>query len=181
MVAPLKPEELEHLQTRLVEQMEADGCMPLDIAHGFFTATAAARAEKDEALLDRVLGELAADSHLRDLLVRFREQLLEDLHSTEYGPLILQLPRDDGNTLPLPYGWCQGYVAGMDYLGEEQRDRLMADEQAGSLLVPVLSFLMYEQDQWFDPPDETAHRETVAQLGEAAVGLFQWWQRQPDH
>jgi len=35
---------------------------------------------------------------------------------------------------------------------------------------------MYEQDQWFDPPNEAAHRETVGQLGEAAVGLFQWRQ-----
>jgi yecA family protein len=181
MAAPLQPEELEHLQTRLVERMEADGCMPLDIAHGFLTATAGARDDQGEGLLDRVLGKLAADNRLRDLLTRFRKQLLSDLHSAEYGPLILQLPRDDGTTLPLPYGWCQGYVAGMDYLGEEQRDRLMADEQAGSLLVPVLSFLMYEQDQWFDPPDETVHRETVGQLGGAAVGLFQWWQRQSDH
>jgi hypothetical protein len=88
------------------------------------------------------------------------------------------MPRDDGSTLPLPYGWCQGYVAGMDFLGEEQRDRLIADKQATGLLAPVLSFLMYEQDQWFDPPNEAAHRETVGQLGEAAVGLFQWWQGQ---
>jgi len=181
MAAPLTPEELEHLQNRLVERMEADGCMPLDIAHGFMTATAGVPGDQDRALLDRVLGKLAADDGLRDLLTRFREQLLSDLRSAEYGPLILQLPRDDGSTLPLPYGWCQGYVAGMDYLGEEQRERLMADEEAGSLLTPVLSFLMYEQDQWFDPPNESAHRETVSQLGDVAVGLFQWWQRQTDH
>lgn len=181
MTADLAPEELEHLQTRLVEQMATDGCMPLDIAHGFLSATAGARGNEDEALLDRVLGSLATDDVLRGLLSRFRDQLLDDLRSAEYGPLILQLPRDDGSSLPLPYGWCQGYVAGIDYLGEDQRDRLMADEQAGSLLVPVLSFLMYEQEQWFDPPDETAHRETVAQLGDAAVGLYQWWQRHSGH
>ena len=181
MGVPLVPEELEHLQNRLVERMEADGCMPLDIAHGFLTATAAVHGGQDDALLDRVLGKLAEDAGLQDLLMRFREQLLSDLNSAEYGPLILQLPRDDGSTLPLPYGWCQGYVAGIDYLGEDQRERLMADEQAGSLLAPVLSFLMYEQDQWFDPPNEAAHRETVSQLGDSAVGIFQWWQRQTGH
>lgn len=175
---PLIPEELDHLQSQLVEQMEAAGCMPLDVAHGFLTATAAApgAVDREAALLDRVLGRLAADDRLRELLARFREQLLCDLRSTEYGPLILQMPRDDGSMLPLPYGWCQGYVAGVDFLGEDQRDQLIADEQAGSLLTPVLSFLMYEEEQWFDPPDEAAHRETVEQLAGAAVALFQWWQ-----
>jgi hypothetical protein len=127
-------------------------------------------------MLDRVLGQLAGDQRLRDLLVRFRAQLLEDLRSAVYGPLILQLPRDDGSVLPLPYGWCQGYVAGVDSLGEHQRERLIGDERAGALLAPILSFLMYAEDQWFDPPDEAAHRETVDQLGDAAVGLFRWWQ-----
>jgi yecA family protein len=172
----LDPEELDYLQARLVEQMEAAGCMPLDVAHGFLTAAAGRCGDQDQAVLDRVLGRLAGEEKLRRLLDRFRDQLLDDLRSAEYGPLILQMPRDDGTTLPLPYGWCQGYVAGVDYLGEEQRDFLISDEQAGSLLAPVLSFLMYEQDQWFDPPNEEAHRETVGQLGEAAVGLFQWWQ-----
>ncbi|MGB5451531.1 MAG: UPF0149 family protein [Sedimenticolaceae bacterium] len=176
----LAPDELDHLQTELVGQLEEAGCMPLDVAHGFLTATAAAAASggghQDAALLDRVLGRLAADQRLRGLLARFRGQLMQDLRSAEYGPLILQLPRDGGSTLPLPYGWCQGYIAGVDFLGERQRDRLIGDEQAGVLLAPILSFMMYEEGQWFDPPDEAAHRETVGELGEAAVGLFRWWQ-----
>jgi len=171
----LDPEELDYLQARLVEEMEAAGCMPLDVAHGFLTATAGTRGDQDQTLFDRILGRLAGEEKLRRLLARFRGQLLDDLRSAEYGPLILQMPRGDGSTLPLPYGWCQGYVAGVDSLGEEQRVFLISDEQAGSLLAPVLSFLMYEQDQWFDPPNEEAHRETVDQLGEAAVGLFRWW------
>jgi yecA family protein len=172
----LDPQELDYLQARLVGQMETAGCMPLDVAHGFLTAAAGMCGDQDRALLDRVLGGLAGEEKLRRLLVRFRAQLLDDLRSAEYGPLIVQMPRDDGSTLPLPYGWCRGYVAGVDFLGEEQRDHLIADERAAGLLAPVLSFLMYEQDQWFDPPNEAAHRETVGQLGEAAVGLFQWRQ-----
>jgi len=108
-------------------------------------------------------------------LSRFRAQLLDDLRQADYGPLILQMPRDDGSILPIPYGWCQGYVAGLEFLGEDLRDRLLGDEQAGALLAPVLSFLMYDESQWFEPPNEAAHRETVGELGEAAVGLFNWW------
>lgn len=174
----LLPEELDYLQTELVRNMDEAACMPLDVTHGFLTATAAApgRGDQESALFGRVLGQLAEDQKLGNLLGRFRAELLLDLHSAEYGPLILQLPRDDGSMLPLPYGWCQGYLAGLDFLGEGQRDRLIGDEQAGALLVPILSFMMYEEDQWFDPPNVTAHCETVDQLGEAAVGLFRWWQ-----
>ena len=174
---PLLPEELDRLQQVLVGQMEEAGCMPLDVAHGFLTATAAlpASADREAALLGRVLGRLAEDAGMRDLLSRFRGQLLDDLHQAEYGPLILQMPRDDGSMLPIPYGWCQGYVAGLEFLGEDLRDRLIHDQQAGALLAPVLSFLMYEESQWFEPPNEAAHRETVGELAEAAVGLFNWW------
>ena len=178
---PLTPEDLERLQSTLVGRMEDAGCMALDVAHGFLTATAAApvAADPGPALLDRVLGGLADDAALRDLLGRFRAQLLIDLEQGDYGPLVLQLPRDDGSTLPLPYGWCQGYVAGLEFLGEDQRDRLLADERAGALLVPVLSFLMYAERNWFDPPDEAAHREAAAELGDAALGLYRWWRSAP--
>jgi yecA family protein len=178
----LRPEELEQLQGLLVEQMGQAGCMPLDVAHGFLTATAACVMHEEgvSRLLGRVLGRLAEDQDLRDLVDRFRRQLLNDLREADYGPLILQLPRDDGSPLPLPYGWCQGYLAGLEYLGEGLRDRLIADQQAGALLAPVLSFLMYEEAQWFEPPDEAAHRETVGELGESAVGLFNWWRTHPE-
>ena len=174
----LNPQELELLQSRLVEDMDTAGCMPLDVAHGFLTATAvlAGGAEREAGLLDHVLGGLRADSGLRDLLRRLRAQLLTDLRDGDYGPLILQMARDDGGSLPLPYGWCQGYVAGMELLGQEQRELLLADAQAAALLAPLLSFLMYEEEQWFDPPDMAAHRETAGELGQAAVGLFRWWQ-----
>lgn len=176
----LTPEELDQLQIALVEQLEAAGCMALDMAHGFLTATATAADSQQVALLHRVLGGLADQNDLLDLLARFRAQLLADLRSADYGPLILQLPREDGSSLPLPYGWCQGYMAGVEFTGEVQRDALLADEEAGTWLTPVLSFLMYDEAQWFNPPNEAAHRETVGQLGEAAVALHQWSLAQAD-
>jgi predicted RNA-binding Zn ribbon-like protein len=38
---PLSPEEIELLQIELVGHMDTAGNMPLDVAHGFLTATAA--------------------------------------------------------------------------------------------------------------------------------------------
>jgi yecA family protein len=173
---PLHADELERLQARLVEAMAEAACMPLDVAHGFLTATGGASVDQgaESALLDRVLGGLAADAELRVLLSRFRAQLVDDLERAEYGPLILELPRDGDDPLPLPYGWCQGYVDGLEYLGDALRDRLMADEEAGILLAPILSFLMYDEGQLLDPPNEAAHRESAGELGDAALGLYRW-------
>ncbi len=172
---PLLPEEIERLQIELVEHMDAAGNMPLDVAHGFLTATAAE--EQLGPLLDRVLGALVQDVRLREQLERFRMQLRSDLDRSDYGPLILQVPREDDVTLPLPYGWCQGYMAGVAFLGDHQRDRMLADERASALLAPILSFLMYEEDQWFDPPNLAAHCETAGELADAAIGLYRWRQR----
>lgn len=176
---PLVPEELDQLQTTLVEHMDDAACMPLDVAHGFLTATATAAADQAGALLDRVLGGLSGETKLRGLIERFRAQLLIDLETAEYGPLILQMPRDDGSMLPLPYGWCQGYASGMEFLGDDHREQMLADEQAAAWLTPILSFLMYDEAQWFDPPNEAAHRETVGELGDAAENLFRWHEREP--
>ncbi|MDJ0741032.1 MAG: UPF0149 family protein [Gammaproteobacteria bacterium] len=154
--------------------------MPLDVAHGFLTATAAS-GDAADSLFACALDKPAGDAGLSELLARFRDQLVDDLQRAEYGPLILQMPRDDGGMLPLPNGWCQGYVAGLEFLGDERRDAPMADSQAGGLLAPLLALLMYDEDQYFDPPNEAAHRETVGKLGEAAVGLFNWWLAREPH
>ena len=172
---PLSPGEIERLQIELVEQMDAAGNMPLDVAHGFLTATAAE--ERLDPLLDPVLGALAQDARLRGQVERFRAQLRSDLDRSDYAPLILQLPREHDGTLPLPYGWCQGYMAGIAFLGDHQRDRMLADERASALLAPILSFLLYEEEQWFDPPNLAAHCETVCELADSAVGLYRWLQR----
>ena len=170
----LTPEDLDLLQQRLVDSMDDTGCMPLDVAHGFFTATATSADGGVPALVEHVLGGLAGDATLRPLVGRFRAQLLSDLAAGEYGPLVLQMPRDDGSVLPLPYGWCQGYMAGVEFMGEASRDALLADEEAAAHLAPLLSFLMYEESQWFVPPNETAHRETVGEIGDHVLALHRW-------
>lgn len=174
----LQPEELDKLQTTLVEHMQQSGSMPLDAAHGFLTATAAHpdRISAEQARA-RVLGEIAGEAGIETLLRKFHEQLLRDLEGGDYGPLIMQMPREDGSMLPLPYGWCEGYVLGLNTAGEDLRDLAAADEEAAARLTPIFAFLMYDEQQMFDPPDESAHREAVGELGDAAVWLHRWWRQ----
>ncbi len=179
MSAHLQPEELQKLQQVLIERMADAACLPLDMAHGFMTAVAAGPgALSPEAAVARVLGSLSGSENLDDLVSRFQAQLLADLDAAEYGPLIMQYPRDDGTMLPIPYGWCQGYMTGLDAMGEEMLDHLSADQQAAANVSPILTFLMYEEEQYFNPPNEDAHRETVDELGACAVNLYRWWQAQ---
>ena len=174
----LLPEELDKLQSVLVEHMSTSGSMPLDAAHGYLTALAAHTDRVDHAAARaRVLGEIAGEHGIEPLLRKFHEQILRDLESGDYGPLIMQMPREDGSMLPLPYGWCEGYVLGLNTAGEDRRELAAADEQAAARLTPIYAFLMYEESQMFDPPDEQAHRETVGELGESAVWLHRWWQQ----
>ena len=175
----LTPEELDKLQTTLVEHMQESGSMPLDTAHGFLTAPAGHpdRVPFEQARA-RVLGDIAGEQGIGSLLDKFHQQLLRDLESGDYGPLIMQMPREDGSMLPLPYGWCEGYALGLNSAGEDLREQAVADEQAVARLTPIYAFLMYEEAQMFDPPDEQAHREAVGELGEAAVWLNRWWSKQ---
>ena len=172
----LRPEELDRLQTTLVEHMQDSGSVPLDAAHGFLTAAAAHpdRVPPEQARA-RILGGIAGEPGIQPLLLKFQEQLLRDLESGDYGPLIMQMPRDDGSVLPLPYGWCEGYLLGLNSAGEERLEQVLNDEEAAARMTPIYAFLMYDESQMFDPPDEQAHRDTVGELGENALWLHRWW------
>lgn len=174
----LLPEELDKLQSTLVEHMQESGSMPLDAAHGFLTAVAAHRAQFSDAMARaHVLGEIAGEQGIEPLLEKFQLQVQRDLEGGEYGPLIMQMPRDDGSMLPLPYGWCEGYLQGLSILGEEVYSQALGDEQVADWLAPMMNFMMYDEQQMFDPPEEDEHREGVSLLGEAAVSIYQWWQQ----
>lgn len=180
-LAYLMPEELDKLQTTLVEHMQESGCMPLDVAHGFLTAVAAhQQLLSPEAARAEVLGQIAGEQGIDPLLSKFQAQLLRDLQNNEYGPLIMQMPRDDGSMLPIPYGWCEGYVHGLAALGDEQQTKAQDSDEAAKQLSPIFGLLMYEESQLFDPPNEQQHREAVSLLGESAVWMYRWWQAEQD-
>lgn len=172
----LLPEELDKLQSTLVEHMQTSGSMPLDAAHGFLTAVAAHPQQLSPAAARaHVLGDIADHEGIDPLLRRFQEQLLRDLDNDQYGPLIMQMPRDDGSMLPLPYGWCEGYAQGLAMLGEDLHAQALDSAEVSARLSPIFAFMMYSQEQMFDPPDEAAHREAVSELGDAAVFIHRWW------
>ena len=177
MSAPLADTDMEQLQELIVARMEREEAMPLDMIHGFFTATLTGPRDVDESdwLGGCLLGH-AAEPLLTDLLRRFRAGVARDLATGDYGPLVIEMPRDDGSVLPLPYGWCQGYVMGLELQGEEAQSAMLGDEAMSGLLTPIFAFLMYDESQLFNPPNEAMHCEAVGELADSAVALYRWWQ-----
>ncbi|MGA0937432.1 MAG: UPF0149 family protein [Sedimenticolaceae bacterium] len=172
----LEPEELDKLQSALVEHIEESHSMPLDVAHGFLTAVAAH--PEVISLADarrRIMGHLEDIDGIDPLLVKFQDQLMRDLETGDYGPLIMQYPREDGTYLPIPYGWCEGYAEGLGELDDSAQQKAMDDPQSNQLLAIIFAFNLYKESDMFDPPDEDSHRDMVSKLGEAAVGLYRWW------
>ena len=177
MSRPLDEGEIGQLQDLVVERMEREEAMPLDMIHGFFTASLTGpRAIDESEWMDGCLLGHPAEPALEDLLRRFRSDVVRDLANNDYGPLVIEMPREDGSVLPLPYGWCQGYVMGLELQGEEAQSAMLEDETLSGLLTPIFAFLMYDESQLFNPPNEAAHRESVGELGDSAVGLYRWWQ-----
>ena len=175
-------EQLDRLEEFLFEHMESDGTLPLDAAHGFLTAVVSGpRMIMPGEWLPRILGEVEFASMeettaITETIMGLYNGTIEELEAGSYEPILLTLGEEgDEAPLPLPYGWCEGYLVGWNFHGEEVLDRMAGDEEAAALLGPVVAFLMYEEDQLMDPPDPEAHRETVAELGPSAVGLYRWW------
>ncbi len=176
----LSDAELERLQDFLFERAgEERGAMPLDMAHGFLSAVVSGpRLVLPNEWLPRVLGEGGASDagalSIVQCIMALYQDTLHDLEHGHYGPILLHGP-DQDDPLPLPFGWCQGYVQGMYMHGEAAVEEAGTDEEAARLLSPIAAFLTYEEEQMMNPPDPVAHRAAAAELAGSAVGLFHWW------
>lgn len=178
MTQPLSEDEVETLHHFLAECFEEHDGLPLDVAHGLIVGAVSGPGEVTVGeLLEAVCGAAPIDDlpEMDMLLRRLFNQTQADLQSGDFGPLIPTLPREDEDDLPLPYGWCEGYIEGLRLHGEDTLERMGGDEQASAQLAGIMAFLMYEEEQMFDPPNEDTHFELTDNLGDAAVALFAWW------
>ena len=175
--------DLDRLQDFVLQHLETSGGMPVDVMHGYLTSLLSGpRAVMPNEWLPLVLGTPAFSDEIEAeeitaLVMGFYNSIQAELESNKYGPLIIYQPRDnDTEPLPLPYGWCEGYLLGWTMHGEEARDMMARDEEAAHHLAPVMAFMMYEDEQLLNPPEEAAHREAAAQLGVSVLSLYHWWQ-----
>lgn len=175
--------QLGWLQEQLQQRAEHYGAMPLDVAHGYITAAVSGpRLVLPMEWLPTVLGKLEFEREsdaevLNGALLTLYNDILHELDHRQYGPVVIYKPMESDEALPLPYGWCQGYVQGMHLHGEGAVEEAATDEKAAEFLAPIVSFLTYEEEQLLDPPDEVEHRRAANELGEVAQGLFDWWRR----
>lgn len=180
-------QELELLETYLFDRVERGlQAMPLDVAHGFLTAVISGPQELGpERWLPPVFGrpefedEEEAEAMAQRVLA-LHGQIAHELDHHHYAPMIIHKPDEtdtDAEPLALPYGWCEGYMFGLNLHGEHAVERMSSDATATDLLSPILAFLMYQEDQLLNPPDLAAHRQTALELPGAAMGIYDWWRR----
>ncbi len=174
-------EQMEQLEDFLLAHMENDGCMPLDVAHGYLTGVLSGpHMIMPNTWLPVILGNVDFSteeeaSQSMGLLMGLYNSTLAELENGEYEPMILSMEENYDEPLPLPYGWCEGYIMGWNAHGEDTIDTMAQDEEAALNLGPIAAFLMYEEDQLLAPPDEREHRLAADQLADSAVNLFRWW------
>ena len=177
----MNDEQLERLEDFLLAHLE-DGAMPLDVVQGYLTAILSGpQMIMPSQWLPYVLGEadFSSESEAREimeLVMSLYNLTLAELENDTYAPMILSMEEGyEDAPLPLPYGWCEGYIMGWNQHGKSALDDMAGDEEAAQRLGPVAAFLMYEEDQLLNPPNEGEHRLAADQLAHSAVALYQWW------
>ncbi|GEM_PF-1109180 len=182
----MSDEQLERLEDFLLAHME-EGCMPLDVAQGFLCAIVSGQQMiMPNQWLPSILGEaqFATDSEageVMEMVMSLYNTTLAELENRDFSPMILSMEEGyEDNPLPLPYGWCEGYIIGWNTHGETALEDMAGDEQAALYLGPVAAFLMYEEDQLLKPPNEAEHRLAADHLADSATGLYHWWKSRRD-
>jgi uncharacterized protein len=169
-------EKMEQLEEFLLSHMQQDGCMPLDVVHGYLAAVVSGpHLIMPDIWMPAILGEAQLEAGVENLLMELYNSTIAELESDNFEPMILSMEEGYERPLPLPYGWCEGYIMGWNVHGEDTLDAMAADKEAALSLGPVAAFLMYEEDQLLAPPNEEEHRIAADQLADSAVALYRWW------
>jgi uncharacterized protein len=179
-------EQLNALEPYLLNRAQFHSGMPLDVLHGYLTAVISGpRDVAVEEWLPPVFGKPDFDDdaeveQMAELVVALHDQVAHELDHGHYAPIMIHKPEPDTDPLPLPYGWCEGYLFGLALQGDDIRERMARDEQAADLLSPIMAFMAYEQEQLLEPPDPRQHRQVVAELPDAAIKIHRWWLQHRD-
>lgn len=143
--APLTDAEISHLEFLLATPAFAKQSMGLDEIQGFVCAVISGPARVASAQwLPAVLGnpayESAAQEHeVRDLLLRFHDEIAADLNAGDALGLVLDLaePAKGGGESEYDYAaWCQAYLDGVESASvawSEAGD----EEEINDLLFPI--------------------------------------------
>ena len=179
-LAPLTASERAALADLLAERVPHAGGMTLDAAQGFIAAALSGPEElPDRAWLRHVLGTVAGDGAAAEALEtglrRFAAETREALELGTFAPLVPFHESGTGEPLPLPYGWCAGYVTALALHGDDILEEIDEADAPSDALARILSFLMYAPEDMHHPKDPEAHRAIAAGLGEAASTLYAWW------
>ena len=178
--------QMEQLDAFLLTNLDQGG-MPLDAVHGFLTAILSGpHSIMPNVWLPRILGNggIVQGTNLEagiGSLMALYENIIDELEAGVYQPMIPSLAEGHEDPLPLPYGWCEGYIMGWNVQGKDSLDIMAEDELAAQYLGPVAVFLMYEEAQLLAPPDEEEHRLAADRLADSAMNLFRWWLPRRDH
>lgn len=180
-------DQLNALEPYLLNRAQFYHGMPLDVVHGYLTAVLSGpRDIATEEWLPPVFGKPdfeddAEIEQMAELVVQLHNQIEHELGHGHYAPIMIHKPEEETDPLPLPYGWCEGYLFGMSLQGEDVRERMSQDKDAAELLTPIMAFMAYEQEQLLEPPDPLQHRQRVSELPDAAMKIHRWWSSRKGH
>lgn len=187
MSQPLSQTELDRLEAFL--NAEDFPGMALDETHGFLTAVVSGpEIISPQDWLPLVFGGKQAvrkrepPQDIASLLLRLNSEISLALFGNhDYTPWIREHPAAEGEPLPIPEGWCMGYLEGVNLYPLSWRRRFFHNQEAQQLLIPVMAFGFIDHDNPEESPrpqTEQEQRELAGILPDAIRGLFGWWREQ---
>jgi len=187
-VQPLFEADLDRLESWLNDAAHAG--MALDEVHGFLTAVVSGpEVIPPQRWLPLVFGgQQEARQHnppedIVSLLLRLNSEISLALFGQHhFEPWLREHPGVEGDApLPVPEGWCMGYLEGVNLYPLDWRRTFFHNEEAQRLLIPVMAFGYIDHDNPDESPrpqTDQEQRELAGLLPDAVKGLFAWWREQ---
>jgi uncharacterized protein len=192
----LDPEELDALQSILLEREDGEEGLLVDAIQGMLTAIAIGPTPvAPEAWMPLIVDDgraFASEDDARTavrLILRLHEGVQRSIQSEDYHPILSEIERDedddtDGARLSAR-GWCEGFSLGVDLCAEAWETRMANDGRLMELLGPVIA--LAADEDLFEPPEggplpalsEGDYEAALMALPDAVVAVARYWREHP--
>lgn len=178
---PITDDDIKRLDDFLLSDDSGEEAMMIDELHGFLTAVVSG---PDMVMPSEFLAEvwdqpefatMAQAQEISMLILRLYNDVSQSLRAGDFEPLLMEQTQERGEPVPIPDGWCTGYVRGMKLRAESWQPHM---SKLSDWLFPISTFGLDHDEETADvlrPKTLEEHAALVAKLPESALAIARYF------
>lgn len=175
--------DIERLDDFLLSDASGEEAMMIDELHGFLTAVISG---PEMVMPSEFFPEIWHEPEfetmnqaqdISSIVLRLYNDISGSLRTGDFEPLLLEKPQEHGDPVPIPDGWCAGYIRGMKLRVESWQPHL---SKLSDWFFPISTFGLAHDEEVEEillPKTLEEHAALVEKISESAIEIARYFRK----